>query len=528
MDKVSLKKLLNHRDTGHLVRDLEEKLGPAAVFEADGRLVFGPEGLNGQDHPIVCQGRVLGLVRGRENASLISSILSYISELEMTKKSLVREALDKYREISLLYDIAEKISTCLDPEAIGQLVIDGALKLILADRASVMLYNEKTDMLEILSAHGDDLTPGIEVPADFSIMGSVLARGRAEIVNDVWADPRFVEGALKVSSLICAPLKVADKDIGILYITSEETKNYEAKDLDLITALASQSAASIENALLFRTLEQKVRDRTRDLSLANGRLRQEIIERQTAEQQLREELNEAAAYVKNILPRPIAQGPVKTDWRFVPSTSLGGDAFGYFWLDPDNLVIYLLDVSGHGVGAALLSVSVMNLLRNRTLPQADFNRPGQVLAALNNAFPMEKQGGKYFTIWYGVYNLPGRTLCYSSAGHPPAIFLPENNGQPVEPVRLRSPNLFIGGLPEVEFNQKSFPIEEPGRLYIFSDGVFEIESRDGTVWDYDLFVDFIAQAPRESVMDRLWEQNMNMRGQPALEDDFSILEISFA
>ena len=95
---------------------------------------------------------------------------------------------------------------------------------------------------------------------------------------------------------------------------------------------------------------------------------------------LNSELAEAADYVKFLMPQPITEGPVMTDWRFVPSTTLGGDSLGYHWLDEDSLAIYLIDVCGHGVGAALHSVSVLNVLRSRNLPNVDFRRPEQILS----------------------------------------------------------------------------------------------------------------------------------------------------
>ena len=140
-------------------------------------------------------------------------------------------------------------------------------------------------------------------------------------------------------------------------------------------------------------------------------------------------MKQAAHYVQSLLPDKLKKGDVITDWRFIPSAELGGDSFGYHWLDDDHFAFYLLDVSGHGVGSALLSVSAMNALRSQALPQTDFRVPGQVLAALNNAFQMEQQNGLFFTIWYGVYNKPStayRLLRWGpssgsahSAVHPP-------------------------------------------------------------------------------------------------------------
>ena len=121
-------------------------------------------------------------------------------------------------------------------------------------------------------------------------------------------------------------------------------------------------------------LEEKVALRTKELDEA-------LIERNQAFDSLNQELTEAAEYVRSILPAPISTGKIRIDWKFVPSTSLGGDAFGYYWLDEDHLVITLIDVSGHGVGAALLSVSVMNALRSQSLPNIDFKDPEQSISS---------------------------------------------------------------------------------------------------------------------------------------------------
>src|SRR5205823_2247965 len=109
-----------------------------------------------------------------------------------------------------------------------------------------------------------------------------------------------------------------------------------------------------------------------------------------SQQLLAEEVAQAARYVESLLPRPLSEGPVRVDWRFIPSTWLGGDSFGYHWLDDDHFAVYLLDVSGHGVGASLLSVSAMNVLRSQALPNTDFRDPGQVLRGLSATFQMEK------------------------------------------------------------------------------------------------------------------------------------------
>jgi sigma-B regulation protein RsbU (phosphoserine phosphatase) len=254
-----------------------------------------------------------------------------------------------------------------------------------------------------------------------------------------------------------------------------------------------------------------------------------LIKRNEILAQLNEELTEAADYVKSMLPKPINEGAVNTDWRFFPSTSLGGDAFGYHWIDEDHFAIYLLDVSGHGVGAALLSVSVMNALRSQALPDTDFKDSKQVLESLNRAFPGEENNNMFFTIWHGVYKKSTRELSYASGGHPPALLLGDNTAGDSKVTLLRTPNIVIGGVSEVTFEKRECLVGEHDRLYIFSDGVYEVEKSDGSMWQFQEFVDFMNKIKTEdqSILDHLYRYAGKLGQSDYFEDDFTIVEVSF-
>ncbi|MEQ1776852.1 MAG: FHA domain-containing protein, partial [Burkholderiales bacterium] len=131
-------------------------------------------------------------------------------------------------------------------------------------------------------------------------------------------------------------------------------------------------------------------------------------------------LEGASRYVQSMLPLPISDGPVRTEWLLIPCARLGGDALGYQWIDNDHFSLYLLDVSGHGPEAAMLAVGVMNALRQKVLPGADLRDAAQVVKQLNAMFQMEDHSLMYFTLWYGVYRMSVRTLSYCSAGQHPA------------------------------------------------------------------------------------------------------------
>jgi sigma-B regulation protein RsbU (phosphoserine phosphatase) len=242
-----------------------------------------------------------------------------------------------------------------------------------------------------------------------------------------------------------------------------------------------------------------------------------------SQKELAAELRQATRYVQSLLPEKLATGPVTVDWRFVPSTQLAGDMFGYVWLDADHLAIYLLDVSGHGVGSALLAVSAANLLAAQAVPGVNSRNPGQVITSLNEIFQMDRQDGKYFTIWYGVYTASKRELAYCNAGHPPGLLWA--NGAVTQ---LEADGPGVGMIPDMPFETRTVDVPLDSRLLIYSDGVFEIEKPDGRMWQFQQFIERIGEEfGREGLIDHHLGFVRGLRGGDALGDDFSMLEARF-
>jgi phosphoserine phosphatase RsbU/P len=237
------------------------------------------------------------------------------------------------------------------------------------------------------------------------------------------------------------------------------------------------------------------------------------------------ELAEAADYVRSLLPAPL-DGKVDIRWDFESCSSVGGDSFGYRWIDEDNLIIYVLDVCGHGVGAALLSVSVMNALSGNTLGEADFRHPGEVLRRLNEVFEMERHNNMYFTMWFGVYDRQSQQLRYASAGHPPALLF--KDGQ-TDPLRLATPALPVGTMPGLAFKEGEVHIDADDRLYVYSDGVYEVRYDDGHEMTLDEFIPLLSK-PLDTGVDGLRsirETVAKIQNSEIFEDDFSLVEIRF-
>jgi phosphoserine phosphatase RsbU/P len=264
-----------------------------------------------------------------------------------------------------------------------------------------------------------------------------------------------------------------------------------------------------------------------ELTLAHRDLAQSRDELLRVHTRLRQELHDAQHYVLAILPAPVVE-PIAVDWLFVPSTELGGDSFGYQWIDGEHYALYLLDVCGHGVGSALLSITVANTLRSGALQNTDFRSPEAVLSSLNQAFQMENQNGLYFTIWYGVYHRPTGTLRYASAGHPPPILVRGAGEQRGKAEPLPGVGCPVGILPDFLYESNECTLAGPARLFLFSDGAYEIQQPDGTMLESEAFEEVLTRAVPEgsSELQELLRFVRDFHGSEDLDDDFSIIKIT--
>jgi serine phosphatase RsbU (regulator of sigma subunit) len=248
---------------------------------------------------------------------------------------------------------------------------------------------------------------------------------------------------------------------------------------------------------------------------------------------MEQEWREASQYVASILPQPIDQGPVRANWFYQPSTRIGGDAFGYQMQDRRHFSLFLLDVSGHGTGAAMHAIAVAQVLRERVLPNVDFLDPAAVIGGLNARFQMHRNNDLFFTIWYGVYDIVDRVLLFAAAGHHAAYLLPADNiAWPALALQTRNP--IVGMLPDPPIATAEVEVPPGSTLHLFSDGVFEVIDREGRQLGLDDILPMLpsvtnpvgpAAGPDEPK--RLYERIRAMARPGHLDDDFSALVFRF-
>jgi serine phosphatase RsbU (regulator of sigma subunit) len=369
-----------------------------------------------------------------------------------------------------------------------------------------------------------------QTPRDISFCGHAVLIDEALIVPDALADPRFadnpmVTGEPFVRFYAGQSLKSPDgRRVGTLCVVDRKPRDFSAQDHSILRELADM----IERELGLVDI----------IKLQNEFLntKQKLIESRAA---LAREMTEASAYVASLIPPPESDGPIRTDWIYLPSSELGGDAIGYHALSGADgascgakTALYLLDVAGHGVGAALLATTIISVLRTNALKGTDFCDPSAVLKSLNATFPMEDHGGRCFSIWYGVYDTAARSLAYSCAGHPPAFLV-----EPGKPVRyLDKGGISIGMIPNADYESERVLVPRGTVLGICSDGAYEFKDSSGEELGWDAWAEIFAaklskdrgaagtlDAPAGGLMDRL----RGLRGDSDFPDDISILTAHF-
>jgi serine phosphatase RsbU (regulator of sigma subunit) len=299
-----------------------------------------------------------------------------------------------------------------------------------------------------------------------------------------------------------------------------------------VTAERDQARRMQQKAYETTLLQEKEALLNRRLEAANAALRATQRELESsrealmrAHEQLQRELAEAADYVRSLLPAPMSQ-PFAIDWRFVPSAALGGDAFGYNWIDADHFALYLLDVCGHGIGPSLMSVAVLHVLQAASLRDVDFRDPSQVLAVLNDRYQMKGNDDLYFTLWYGVYCPETRRLDYGCAGHPPAVMVDAGT----QSLRLlQAKGAAVGLRTGNAFARETIIVPDGSQLYVFSDGAFEVQRPDGSMMQFEDLLQFISRptSSGQCDLDLLLQHLVQTRGGETLEDDFSIVRFTF-
>jgi PAS domain S-box-containing protein len=216
-----------------------------------------------------------------------------------------------------------------------------------------------------------------------------------------------------------------------------------------------------------------------------------------ANRHMRDDLDAAARVQQSLLPDRAPDLPgLDVAWTFRPCTELAGDTFNILPLGDGSLGFYIIDVSGHGVPAALLSVTLSHTLspvsgRSWLLgseeshdPNPAATPPPEVVTRLNEFFQMQVDSRQYFTMIYGIFEPTDRRLRYAAAGHPPIVLVPRSG----DPRALATGGVPAGMFEEASWDEITVDISPGDRLYLYTDGVIEATSEEHGEFEVDRLI----------------------------------------
>jgi phosphoserine phosphatase RsbU/P len=333
---------------------------------------------------------------------------------------------------------------------------------------------------------------------------------------------------------VCEQLKSDGmlKGIPVIFISAltdhlDKVKAFATGGVDYITKpfQMEELHARVETHLKLRRLQIDLEEANERLAMANARMSRD--------------LKAAAKIQQTFLPREVADVPgTEFAWIYRPCTELAGDGLNVIPLGDCKVGLYILDVSGHGVASALLSVALSRLLSSPSDPssilirdgdirgRSEITPPAEVAARLNRLFPFDTATEQFATMVYGILNAATGEFRYVSAGHPGPVHLPSR----ADPMILAGRGSPIG-LADDAYEERSVHLNAGDRLYLYSDGATEAMDPAGKHFGDARLLETIGRGRSEPLQDSvaaLLTEIARWHGPDSLEDDISILAAEFS
>lgn len=348
-------------------------------------------------------------------------------------------------ELLLLQRVAQKINSILDLDTLLEEIVGDVAETFGYTRSGVLLKDDETNELVIAAVRG--WTINFHVKGDrfkigkYGIIGHVGSTGETYYAPDVTVDPYYETSEESTLSELDIPLKCGGKLIGVFNIQHQEPDAFSPERIKLLESLAHYIEIAIENARLFS---------------------KEKLEKE----RMLNELKDARNIQVNLFPKDPPQiSGFNVNGICLPCFEVGGDWYDFIPLPDGKLGIVLADVSGKGMGAALLMSSTRSLLRliaNKT------QSPGQVLRQLNEILINDFPSTRFVTMIYAVLNPKEHSLVFANAGHLSPLIVNKNDNSLID---------IEDGLPlgimDSSYSELKIELTSGTKVIFYTDGVTE-------------------------------------------------------
>jgi sigma-B regulation protein RsbU (phosphoserine phosphatase) len=395
------------------------------------------------------------------------------------------------QDLFLLQRVAQKINSNLDLDALLEEIVNDVSKTFGCSRLAVFLKDDQANELvvgEDCGGEAEHYIKGERIKiGEFGIVGHVGATGETYYAPDVSVDPYYEMGDHQTRSEVAIPLRSQGRLIGVFNAEHKDLDGFSPARIQLLEALAGHVATAIENARMFQR------------------------ERMEKERML-EELSEAQRIQQALFPgRPPAISRFAIHGVCQPCQEVGGDWYDYIPLQDGRLAIVLADVSGKGMGAALLMSSTRTVLR---MVAENYCRrsPAEVLCRVNHVLLKDFPRAKFVTMVYALLDPKSGSIVFASAGHLPPLLVDSSSAHFLE-TEIKLPL----GIRETSFSERAIEMKPGSRLVFYSDGVTEAMNSSLEQYGETRLRDHAAN-PSASVESLLNDIRSFTAGHPASDD----------
>lgn len=451
-----------------------------------------PDG-DGRRQPILYQDEVIGWVVGQNGGTALAGLVAHLYGLEVERRRLADEVLERYRELSQLYHLAERLVVSPEEEAIARLALEQAGRLVYMDAGLVMLVNEQGELCMEFAAPGEWRLPSAASP-QAELLRQALEQGKAQVMNQ--AGIPFPGQGEAPWSFLCAPLVTEKRTVGALLLACAGPRQYLASDLMLLNMVAQQVAPAIEMARLYQVAVEK------------GRMEREM--------QMGRQVQ------AGLLPQRLPNLPgwdIAASWQ--PAREVSGDYYDLIYQKDGCLGLVIADVADKGLPAALFMVNTRSVLR-AALDQA--GTPAAHLGRVNRLIAREGGESTFVTLFYAQLNPASGQVTYVNAGHNPPLLLPAGGR---EAAWLKRTSMALGLFPGMPVKQDELRLEEGDLLVMYTDGVTEASNAAGDEFGVEQLEQIVRQhasAPAQEIVAAL-EAAVNQFTDGVLKDDTTLLVV---
>jgi len=376
-----------------------------------------------------------------------------------------------------------------------------------AQASSILLYNEDKNVLEFAWAMNDmlgdkamkNLKTGFELPMGQGIAGWVAEHREALNVVDAQNDERFSKVADKKSGfvtrcILCTPIIHQDKLLGVVQVLNSLDKDcFGREDKELLESFGHLAGVAL--------------------------VRSELMLQRLNQQKFETQLEAASRLQKQFNPRqPELEGENLIWGSSVPAQFVGGDLYDFIPNSDGSWYIYVADVSGKGLPAALIMSALWTRIRAEALVE---RTPGEMLKAVNRG-AYEFMGGEVFATMVLLRYYPETGKCeYAVAGHPSPLLVSAGKADPLK----RPFGLPVGILDDGKFETNDFHLDRGQSLIIVTDGVDEARAGDGEFFGEERMVETLKQVGAPRAGEKLLKAVADWRGETPPNDDTTVVEI---